>query len=67
MDGKQLEEHFALGKKAARTQGIKKNILKRMNLSEVKMGRCSPVCETLHLKVVENIHNNVLQLNGMVA
>ena len=41
--------------------GYKKNILERQSLSEVKMGRGSPICERLHLLIVEKFQNNIPQ------
>ena len=41
--------------------GYKKSILERQSLSEVKMGRGSPICERLHLLIVEKFQNNIPQ------
>ena len=37
------------------------SILERQSLSEIKMGRGSPICENLHLHIVEPFQNNVPQ------
>ncbi len=39
----------------------KSNVLERQSLSEVKMGRGSPICERVHNKIVEYFKNNVPQ------
>ncbi len=39
----------------------KRDVLERQSLSEVKMGRCSPICERVHKKIVEYFKNNVPQ------
>ncbi len=39
----------------------KRDVLERQSLSEVKMGRGSPICERVHKKIVEYFKNNVLQ------
>ncbi len=39
----------------------KRDVLKRKSLSEIKMGRCSPICERVRKKIVENFRNNVPQ------
>ena len=41
--------------------GYKKSILERQSLSEVNMGRGSPICERLCLLIVENFQNNIPQ------
>ena len=41
--------------------GYKKSILERQSLSEVKMGRGSPICERLRLLIVEKFQNNIPQ------
>ncbi len=33
----------------------KKDVLERQSLSEVKMGRCSPICERVHEKILEYV------------
>ncbi len=39
----------------------KRDVLERHGLSEVKMGRGSPICERVHKKIVEHFKNNVPQ------
>ncbi len=39
----------------------KRNVLVRQSLSEVKMGRGSPICERVRKKIVEYFKNNVAQ------
>ncbi len=39
----------------------KRDVLERQSLSEVKMGRGSPICERPGKKIVEYFKNNVLQ------
>ncbi len=39
----------------------KRDILKRQSLSELKMGRGSPICERVHKKIVEHFKNKVPQ------
>ncbi len=39
----------------------KRDVLERQSLSEVKMGRGSPICERVHKKIVEYFKNNILQ------
>ncbi len=39
----------------------KRDVLERLSLSEVKMGRGSPICERVHQKIVEYFKNNVPQ------
>ncbi len=39
----------------------KRDVLERQSLSEVKMGRGSPICERVHKKIVEYNKNNVPQ------
>ncbi len=39
----------------------KRDVLERQSPSEVKMGRCSPICERVHKKIVEYFKNNVPQ------
>ncbi len=39
----------------------KRDVLERQSLSEVKMGRGSPICERGHKKIVEYFKNNVPQ------
>ncbi len=39
----------------------KRDVLERQSLSEVKMGRGSPICERAHKKIVEYLKNNVPQ------
>ena len=41
--------------------GYKKSSLERQSLSEVKMGRGSPICERLRLLIVEKFQNNIPQ------
>ncbi len=38
-----------------------RDVLERQILSEVKMGRGSPICERVHKKIVEYFKNNVPQ------
>ncbi len=38
----------------------KRDVLERQSLSEVKMGRGSPICERVYKKIVEYFKNNVL-------
>ncbi len=37
----------------------KRDVLESQSLSEVKMGRGSPICERVHKKIVEYFKNNV--------
>ncbi len=37
------------------------DVLERQSLSEVKMGRGSPICERVRKKIVEHFKNNVPQ------
>ncbi len=39
----------------------KRDVLERQSLSELKMGRCSPICERVRKKIVEYFKNNVPQ------
>ncbi len=39
----------------------KRDVLDRQSLSEVKMGRDSPICERMRKKIVEYFKNNVPQ------
>ncbi len=39
----------------------KRDVLERQSLSEVKMGRGSPICERLRKKIVEYFKNNIPQ------
>ncbi len=39
----------------------KRNVLERQSLSDVKMGRGSPICERVRKKIVEYFKNNVPQ------
>ncbi len=39
----------------------KRDVLERQSLSEVKMGRGSPICERLHKNIVEYFKNNIHQ------
>ncbi len=39
----------------------KRDVLERQNLSEVKMGRGSPICERMCKKIVEYFKNNIPQ------
>ncbi len=39
----------------------KRDILERQSLSEVKMGRGSPICDRVRKKIVEYLKNNVPQ------
>ncbi len=39
----------------------KKDVFERQSLSEVKMGRGSPICERVSKKIVEYFKNNVPQ------
>ncbi len=41
--------------------GYKRDVLERQSLSEVKMGRGSPICERVHKTIVEYFKNNVPQ------
>ncbi len=38
-----------------------RDVLERQSCSEVNMGRCSPICERVHKKIVEYFKNNVPQ------
>ncbi len=38
-----------------------RDVLKRQILLEVKMCRDSPICETVHTKIMEYFKNNVIQ------
>ncbi len=37
----------------------KRDVLERQSLSEVKMGRSSPICERVRKKIVEYFKNNI--------
>ncbi len=39
----------------------KRDVLERQSLSEVKMGRGSPICERVHTKTVEYLKNYIPQ------
>ncbi len=39
----------------------KRDVLERQSLSEVKMGRGSPICESVRKKIEENFKNNLPQ------
>ncbi len=39
----------------------KRDVLERQSLSEVKMGRGSPICERVRKKIVEYFKNNIPQ------
>ncbi len=39
----------------------KRDVLERQSLSEVKIGRGSPICVRVHKKIVEYFKNNVPQ------
>ncbi len=39
----------------------KRDVLERQSLSEVKMGRGSPICERVRKKIMEYFKNNVPQ------
>ncbi len=39
----------------------KKDVLDRQNLSEVKMGRGSPICDRVHTKILEYFEDNFPQ------
>ncbi len=39
----------------------KRDVLEEQSLSEVKMGRGSPICERVRKKIVESFKNNVPQ------
>ncbi len=39
----------------------KRDVLERQSISEVKMGRGSPICERVHNKIVEYFKNNIPQ------
>ncbi len=41
-----------------------RDVLERQSLSEVKMGRVSPICERVRKKIVEYFKNNELQRLG---
>ncbi len=45
----------------------KRDVLQRQSLSEVKMGRGSPICERVHKKIVEYFKNNVPQCQIAMA
>ena len=57
----QLEEHLETNEvnryQVCNMTSYKRDVLERLSLSEVKMGRGSPICE----KIVEYFKNNVLQ------
>ncbi len=40
---------------------FKRDVLERQSLSEVKMGRGSPICERVRKNIVEYFKNNVPQ------
>ncbi len=56
-------EKIQLGEHLATNLGLKhkRDVLERQSLSEVKMGRGSPICERLCKKIVEYFKNNVPQ------
>ncbi len=39
----------------------KRDVLERQSLSEVKIGRGSPICERVRKKIAEHLKNNVPQ------
>ncbi len=43
----------------------KMDVLERQSLSEVKMGRGSPICERVSKKIVEYFKNNIPQLQRL--
>ncbi len=45
----------------------KMDVLERQSLSEVKMGRGSPICERVRKKIVEYFKNNVPQRQIAIA
>jgi len=59
----QLWEHLATNKvnwyHVCNIISYKRDVLERQSLSEVKMGRGSPICERVRKKIVEYFKNNV--------
>ncbi len=52
-----IERHF----KKIQLISYKRDVLERQSISEVKMGRGSPICERVRKKIVEYFKNNVPQ------
>ncbi len=57
----QLGEHLATWHQVCNMISYKRDVLERQSLSEVKMGRGSPICERVRKKIVEYFKNNVPQ------
>ncbi len=61
----QLGEHLATNQanwhQVCNMISYKRDVLERQSLSEVKMGRGSPICERVRKKIVEYFKNNVPQ------
>ncbi len=61
----QLGEHLATNEinwhQVCNMISYKRDVLERQSLSELKMGRGSPICERVRKKIVENFKNNVPQ------
>ncbi len=61
----QLGEHLATNEvnwhQVCNMISYKRDVLERQSLSEIKMGRGSPICERVRKKIVEYIKNNVPQ------
>ncbi len=61
----QLREHLATNKvnwhQVYNMISYKRDVLERQSLSEVKMGRGSPICERVRKKIVEYFKNNIPQ------
>ncbi len=61
----QLGEHLATNEvnwhQVCNMISYKRDVLERQSLSEVKMGRGSPICERVRKKIVEYFKNNVPQ------
>ncbi len=61
----QLGEHLATNyvnwHQVCNMISYKRDVLERQSLSEVKMGRGSPICERVRKKIVEYFKNNVPQ------
>ncbi len=61
----QLGEHLATNSvnwhQVCNMISYKRDVLERQSLSEVKMGRGSPICERVRTKIVEYFKNNIPQ------
>ncbi len=59
--GKHLATNLVNWHQACNMISYKRDVLERQSLSEIKMGRCSPICERVRKKIVEYFKNNVPQ------